>query len=68
MQKRIIVFVAAAFVLPAFGSQPGQPVDCNDRVFLEPGLTGSGAFMRINVMHLSVQPVTPMEGRDVSRA
>ena len=41
VRLRIVAGVVAAIVLatPARASEPGQPLDCSDWVFLEPGLT-----------------------------
>src|SRR5262245_5651490 len=36
MRKGLFVLVAAA-ALPSWASQPGQPLDCSDMVFLLPG-------------------------------
>ena len=33
------VLLVVACVLPAWASEPGQPLDCSDMVFTEPGLT-----------------------------
>ena len=43
MVLRILVAIAAAIALatPAPASEPGQPLDCSDWVFLEPGLSCS---------------------------
>jgi len=34
-----LLFVAVAAIAPAWASEPGQPLDCSDWVFLEPGLS-----------------------------
>ena len=36
--RKILILIAVA-TLPALASEPGQPLDCSDWVFLEPGLT-----------------------------
>src|SRR5437867_2316980 len=41
MRKGILALVAAAFAVPARASQPGNPMDCGDWVFLEAGLACS---------------------------
>jgi hypothetical protein len=41
MRQLSAVCMLALFALPAAASQPGQPLDCSDWVFLEPGLTCS---------------------------
>ncbi len=55
----LIVLMAAC--LPAFASEPGQPLDCSDWVFLEPGLScevidapAAGFFFTRTGVNLSV--------------
>jgi len=36
-----VLAIAAAFLSPAWASNPGEPLDCSDWVFLEPGLSCS---------------------------
>jgi hypothetical protein len=35
--KKLLVVLVSTIALPALASQPGQPLDCSDWVFLEPG-------------------------------
>ena len=35
--RTLIVVLAVLCFLPVFASEPGQPLDCSDWVFLEPG-------------------------------
>ena len=37
---RLVLVIAVAFTLaaPALASEPGQPLDCSDWVFVEPGV------------------------------
>ena len=39
--RRPLIVLAVLCLLPARASEPGQPLDCSDWVFLEPGLTCS---------------------------
>ena len=34
-----LLTVAVVCLLPAWASEPGEPLDCSDWVFLEPGLS-----------------------------
>ena len=40
MNRSIIAIVAAMVVLPAWASNPGEPLDGEDWVFVMPGLSG----------------------------
>ena len=39
MIRFVMVVVVALVLAPAFASNPGEPLDCSDWVFLEPGLS-----------------------------
>jgi len=38
MSKALLATFIALFMLPTWASVPGQPMDCDDWVILEPGL------------------------------
>ena len=37
--RTLIVVLAVLCFIPAWASEPGQPLDCSDWVFLEPGFS-----------------------------
>ena len=41
MSRVLLATLIALLLLPAWASEPGQPLDCDDWVFLEPGLSCS---------------------------
>ncbi|MHC4089481.1 MAG: hypothetical protein ACYSVY_04240 [Planctomycetota bacterium] len=41
MPRIVLFFVVPLLLLPVWASEPGEPLDCSDWVFLEPGLSCS---------------------------
>ena len=39
--KQLLILLIAAATIPAWASEPGQPLDCSDWVIVEPGLSMS---------------------------
>ena len=37
--KKLLLLPLLLFLMPAWASSPGQPLDCSDWVFVEPGLS-----------------------------
>ena len=63
MSKIPLVLVAVLLSLPAWASNPGEPLDCDDWVFVEPGLSctvidieGCGATSLCNSLGRGVAP------------